>query len=197
MRVCWLLPCLAMWAVHPARAADLFHLDQRYGTIAFSVIHFGAFASVGSFPKFMGNLSIDRAHPENTKIDVEADARSVVVPSPDGTEMLRGPEFFDIAHYPAVRFTSGSIKGLDPKHFEIDGTLEIRGIRHPRTLEATLVRDQADPVTGIEVASFSVSGTLLRSAYGMTAEPVMIANEVKLMIAARIELPARRKPASP
>jgi polyisoprenoid-binding protein YceI len=78
MRVCWLLPCLAMWAVQPARAADLFHLDQRYGTIA-----------------------------------------------------------------------------------------------------------------------FSVSGTLLRSDYGMTAEPVMIANEVRLMIAARIELPAKRKPASP
>jgi len=84
-----LLSCLALLAAHTARAADLFMLDQRYGSIAFSVSHFGSFTSLGSFPRFMGRLLIDRLHPEHTKIEVQADAAAVTVPWPDGTELLR------------------------------------------------------------------------------------------------------------
>ena len=51
-----------------AHAADLFLLDQRYSSIAFSVEHFGSFSSIGLFPRFMGRLLIDRAHPDKTGI---------------------------------------------------------------------------------------------------------------------------------
>jgi polyisoprenoid-binding protein YceI len=174
-----------------AHAADLFMLDQRYGSIAFSVDHFGMFTSLGNFPRFLGKLLIDRLHPEQTRIDVEADATTVTVPWPDGTDLLRGSDFFDIAHYPAVRFVSDTIKGLDPRHFQINGMLEIRGVTHPLTLDATLKREHADPVTGTEIADFSVTGTLSRADYGMTTQPIMISDHVRLLIDARIELPAQ------
>jgi polyisoprenoid-binding protein YceI len=189
----WLTLGLVVLASHAARAADLFNLDQRYGSIAFSVTNFGAFSSLGTFPRFMGKLQIDRAHPEQTKIDVEADATSVRVPWDNGTELLRGPEFFDIAHYPAVRFVSDAIKGIDPKHFLIQGTLEIRGIKRPLALDATLQREHANMANGDEIADFSVTGTLHRSDYGMTSQQIMISDQVKLQIAARIELPQQTK----
>jgi polyisoprenoid-binding protein YceI len=180
-------------AGHAAQAADLFLLDQRYGTIAFTVTNFGAFSSLGSFPRFIGNLQIDRAHPEQTKIDVQADATSVSVPWDNGTELLRGPEFFDIKHYPEVRFTSQAIRGVDPRHFLVIGILEIRGIKHNLTLDATLEREQINTANGTEIADFSVTGTLHRSDYGMTAQQIMISDQVTLQIAARIELPAQNK----
>lgn len=187
------LLCLAPFAVQPAHAADLFMLDQRYGSIAFSVNHFGAFSSSGTFPHFIGRLLIDRLHPEQTKIDVDADATAVTVAWQDGTEMLRGPEFFDAAHYREIHFSSSSIKGVDPKHFEVDGTLEIRGIKHPLTLEATLLREETDTANGTEIADFTVKGTLSRSDYGMTTQPIMISDQVRIQISARIELPAQKK----
>jgi polyisoprenoid-binding protein YceI len=193
MKHSWLVPGLAILTSHPAQAADLFRLDQRYGSIAFSVTNFGAFSSMGSFPRFIGKLLIDRFHPDNTKIDVEADATSVTVPWGDGTDLLRGPDFFDIAHYPEVRFSSAAIKGLDPRHFQVEGTLEIRGIKRPLTLDATLEREHTDLGHGTEIADFSVTGTLHRSDYGMTAQPIMISDQVRLLIAARIELPAPAK----
>lgn len=190
-RVLWrVVLCLLPLLAHSARAADLFVLNERYGSISFSVDHFGSFSSLGSFPRFMGRLTIDRLHPEQTKVEVEADAAEVTVPWQDGTEMLRSSDFFDTAHHKAVRFTSGAIRGLDPKHFEIDGMLEIRGIRRPLTLQATLERQRADPVSGAEIADFSVTGTLSRADYGMTAQPIMISDQVRLLITARIELPA-------
>ncbi len=188
-----LILCLLPFAASEARASDLFMLDQRYGSIAFSVEHFGWFSSIGSFPRFMGRLLIDRLHPEQTQIDVEADATAVTVPWPDGTELLRGPDFFDIARFRKVRFSSGTIKGLDPKHFEVDGTLEIRGIRRPLTLRATLAKEYTDPANGTEIADFTVNGALSRADFGMTADPIIISDQVKIQIAARIELPARAK----
>ena len=192
-----LLSCLALLAAHTARAADLFMLDQRYGSIAFSVSHFGSFTSLGSFPRFMGRLLIDRLHPEHTKIEVQADAAAVTVPWPDGTELLRGPDFFDAAHHREVRFTSETIRGLDPRHFEIDGSLEIRGIRRPLTLQATLEREQTDTASGTQIADFTVTGALSRAEYGMTSDPIMISDKVRLKIAARIELPAQTPPPQP
>jgi polyisoprenoid-binding protein YceI len=157
------------------------------------VTNFGAFSSLGTFPRFMGKLLIDRVHPEKTKIDVEADATSVRVPWDSGTELLRGPDFFDIAHYPEVRFVSDAIKGVDPRHFLIQGILEIRGIKRPLTLDATLDREHTNMANGDEIADFSVTGTLHRSDYGMTSQQIMISDQVKLQIAARIELPPERK----
>lgn len=193
MKSLWLIAWLVVAASHAACAADLFNLDQRYGSIAFSVTNFGAFSSLGSFPRFMGKLLIDRSHPEQTKIDVQADATSVRVPWDSGTELLRGPDFFDIAHYPNVRYVSDAIRGVDPHHFLIQGVLEIRGIRRPLTLDATLEREHTNMANGNEIADFSVTGTLSRSDYGMTSQRIMISDQVTLQIAARIELPPQTK----
>jgi hypothetical protein len=66
MKDLWLTAWLVVLASHAIQAADLFNLDQRYGSIAFSVTNFGAFSSLGSFPRFMGELLIDRSDPEQT-----------------------------------------------------------------------------------------------------------------------------------
>lgn len=185
----WLLAGLLTLTAWPAQAADLFMLSQKYGSIGFSVRHLGAFTSVGAFPRFMGRLLIDRLHPEQTKIDVEADATKITVPWPDGDTLLRGPEFFDVEHFPAVHFVSEAVRGVDPKHFLVDGMLEIRGIKRPLTLDATLRRQEANPTTGTEIADFTITGTLSRAAFGMTSQQMMISDEVNLLIAARVELP--------
>jgi len=58
-------------------------------------------------------------------------------------------------------------------------------------LDATLERERADTADGKEIADFTVTGKLSRADYGMTAEPIMISDQVRLKIAARIELPAQ------
>lgn len=191
MKAAWLLAAALLAVGVPARAAELFNLDQRHGSIGFSVRQFGAFASMGSFARFAGRLLIDPRHPELSKIDVQADAASVTVPWPDSAALLRGPAFFDAARYPDVRFTSSAVHGIDASHFLVAGTLEIRGVRRPVTLDATVRQARANPGDGAEIADFRITGTLSRSAFGMTADPIVISDQVKLLIAARVELPAR------
>ena len=182
---------LTLVMASPAGAADRFHLDQRHGMIAFSVDHFGVFTSSATFGRFRGEVAIDQAHPENTRIDVEVDADSVTSAWKDGAALLRGPDFFDATRHRNIRFTSHSVTGVDPHHFRINGTLVIRGTSQPLTLDARVERRRTDPAEGAEAASFIVTGSLSRSAFGMTAHTVMIPDRIHLSITARLALPVR------
>jgi polyisoprenoid-binding protein YceI len=57
--LCW----VALWlaAVSPSMAATLYRIDQRYGTVGFSVSALGLFGVQGRFPRFEGDLLLDLA----------------------------------------------------------------------------------------------------------------------------------------
>jgi polyisoprenoid-binding protein YceI len=172
----------------PAPAAELFKLDQRYGSIAFSVSNLGLFRSHGDFARFAGRLTIDPAHPAATRIDVTVASRSVNTPWPQETAMLRSADFFNVARYPDIRFASEQVLTAGPGRYVISGRLTLRGQTRPVTLRAHLVRAARDKATGREIDDFIVTGSLSRKAFGMTADPLFVSDRVMISIHARIIL---------
>ena len=102
---------LLLAAALPAQAAALYRIDQRYGTIGFSVRVLGLFTVEGRFPSFEGDLLLDTEHPEQSRIDVTIDASAIEMPLPDQADLLRSADYFDAAHYPIERFVSTSDPG--------------------------------------------------------------------------------------
>ena len=86
---CSLLALVPVFVIPPARAESLYTIDQRFGSIEFTVGHLGLFTSHGRFTKFDATLTIDPVHPERTRIVVEVNAVSVDMPWQDGVAMLR------------------------------------------------------------------------------------------------------------
>jgi polyisoprenoid-binding protein YceI len=170
------------------RAADLYTIDPLHGRIEFTVSHLGLFTSHGVFRRFDSALTIDQDHPEHTRIAVVVDAGSIDMPWDGAVDLLRSATYFDTAHYPKLRFSSTEVAVESPDHYAVKGVLEIRGVSHPFELEATLTDRHRDEATHAEVADFVVHGELLRSAYGMTADPVFISDRVEIRIVARIRL---------
>ncbi len=179
---------LVLAAAAPARAADRFQLDQRYGTIAFTVSNLGLFRSHGEFARFAGRLTLDPADPAATSIGVTVAARSVRTPWAQETAMLRSAEFFDVAHHKRIRFESESVRPAGPGRYAITGRLTLRGITRGITLAARLVHATTDPANGRQIDDFVVTGTLSRKDFGMTADPLFIADRVAIDIHARIIL---------
>jgi polyisoprenoid-binding protein YceI len=70
----------------------------------------------------------------------------------------------------------------------VHGLIEIRGVTQPLNLDAKLVGRHRDPARGADVAEFVVTGTLQRSAFGMTADKAFISDKVAITIRARIQL---------
>lgn len=178
----------AFLAAPPARAEQVYSLNQKFGHIAFSVTHLGLFSSQGSFGRFQARLVLDAKHPEHTRISVDVNAASIAMPWQDGTAMLRSPDFFDVQHHPDVRFMSTSVEKIAPDRYAIRGQIEIRGVVRPIVLDARLVRGQADAAGGAGAADFVVTGELNRSAFGMTADKMFISDKVEITIDAHIAL---------
>jgi polyisoprenoid-binding protein YceI len=169
-----------------AQSSGVFSIDQRFGTIDFSVDHLGLFTSHGDFRRFMGRLAIDPAKPELTMIAVKIDAQSVDLDSPQGLSMVRSPDYFDVGAYPVITFHSTGVTVTGPDHYRIAGTIEIRGITRPLTLEAMLTGEEKTP-TG-PVSEFAVDGTINRGEFGMVADQSFVSETVQVHIRARIAL---------
>jgi polyisoprenoid-binding protein YceI len=184
------LPLAAFLAVGSARSEESYSIDQTFGTIAFSVGHLGLFSSQGQFRRFHGTLLLDANHPEWTRISVDVASASADMSSQEETAMLQSPDFFNVQKYPDVHFKSTSVESVAPNHYLVRGEIEIRGITQPLILDAKLVGRHEDPARGAEVAEFVVTGTLQRSAFGMTADRTFISDKVAITINARVQLSA-------
>lgn len=182
-----LLPLLLAWN-GVARAADTYALDQTDGSIEFTVNHFGLFSSHGTFHHFLANLSLDPADPYRSTVVVSMDTGSAQMDRPGATQILLSPDFFDSDHFPHIRFASTRITQKGPGHYVVEGSVEIRGITRPFTLDTRLVAERPDPRSRAEIADFIATGALQRASFGMTADPLLISNMIDIIIHARLAL---------
>lgn len=167
-----------------------YSIDQRSGSIAFSVSHFGLFSSEGRFERFTGRLYLDLIHPRDTSFRFSIDANSVATALPPTTAMLRGPEFFDAGRYPLISYASTSVGPLADQHYAISGVLQVRGVARPQPLDAWLSSRRIDKPGGVETAEFTITGRLKRSDFGMVANRAFISDAVTLSIHLFVALPA-------
>jgi polyisoprenoid-binding protein YceI len=181
----WLLGLL--FITTPA-TAGLYTIDQRFGTIAFTVSNLDLFHSRGTFRRWQGQLTIDPAHPEQTHIEVVIDLPSVEMSWAEAAATVRSPPFFDVTRYPEAHFVSSTVRRVAPGRYRITGSLQLRGVTQPVTLGAVLTRGDREGST--EIANFVVTGTLHRAAFGMTADPLFISDRVRLEISVRLRLAA-------
>ena len=187
-RVVLALALLLLGRATAAAAPTQYNIDQRYGSVGFSISELGLFDAQGNFRKFAGELAIDPADPARTKIDVVIDVGSVAMSSAQATQLVLSPAFFDVREHPAIRFRSTSVAAIGPDRYLVSGLLRIRGVTHAQKLTAVLTAEKAagkDPAT----AYFAVSGKLHRSAFGMTANENFLGDVVRIVIHIHLALP--------
>ena len=81
----------------------------------------------GECGKFEGIIAYDPKNPAASRVDVSIDATTVNTREPKRDSDLRGPEFFDVAKYPAVTFKSKQVtKSGDT--LLVKGDLTIRNV---------------------------------------------------------------------
>jgi polyisoprenoid-binding protein YceI len=174
-------------SVDPAAAQpSLYHVDQRYGSVVFSITSLGMFSTEGRFARFEGQLLLDIDHPDQSRIEVNIDGNSVDMPLDDEVAMLRSPAYFDTSRYPIERFVSTSIQPVSPSHYLIHGSLQIRGVTIPQDLDAVMTERHVDATKHIQWADFVVTGEMRRSAFGMVADQTMVSDAVHLKIRIRL-----------
>lgn len=172
---------LAHAAVIPA--GD-YAVDPRRTHVEFRLEVMGMFPMRGAFEGATGSLSFDPRHPENAALTVDVPVGHVAGGAASLGAELQSPAWLNAAAYPDMRFTSTAVRFLSPEEVEVAGVLTLHGVARTLTLHAHLAAAARDPASGAAEISFDAEGLLRRSAFGVRAMPLLVSDDVRLILRA-------------
>jgi polyisoprenoid-binding protein YceI len=141
-------------------------IDPDHSTIGFSVRHAMISNVRGRFERFEGLLKLDGAEPSRSEAYVSVQTDSLDTGVADRDAHLAGPDFFDSATYPLMAFRSTGITPLGDDEFQLLGTLRIKDIELPLTVDITFGGAGSDAF-GSPRVGFDGRATLRRSDWGL------------------------------
>jgi polyisoprenoid-binding protein YceI len=160
--------------------------------LMFRVRRLGLFDAVGRFAAVAGVLDArPSSGPMHGVLQVTIQTASIGTDSESLTGTLRGPDFFDVARYPEIRFVARGVTPVPGTGARISGRLTMRGVTRPATFDVASRKVTAD---GRFAIGFSAHGVIRRSDYGMTAYRPFVSDTVRLDLEA--VLAQRPEPAS-
>jgi len=122
--------------------------------------------------KVRGTLSVTGAihvaeKPEDSWVEVTADAASVDTREQTRDQHLRSPDFLHVEQHPSITFRSTKVEPLGGSALRVTGDLTIRGTTRPLVLTGEFLGVGKNP-WGKTVASFAATGEIDREEFGMT-----------------------------
>ena len=177
-----------------AAPAQEFVLDPEHTQVAFSINRFGFNHVLGRFDNLAGTVMLDQPRPERSSVSAVIQVASLSSGNATRDEHLRGERWLDAAQFPTMRFQSTSVQRTGESTADVTGDLTLHGVTAPVTLHVTLNQIGAAPNNQRPAAGFSATGTLSRAAFGITAAPQLIADEVTITIEALAQPPVSPAP---
>ena len=111
--------------------AGTFAIDASHSRVGFSARHAMVTKVRGSFNDYTGSAVIaDGA----ASLSIEINVASIDTRSADRDGHLQSPDFFDVANFPKITFTSTSVKD-GGAGIVVDGNLTIKDVTKPLTIE--------------------------------------------------------------
>lgn len=183
MRCSIIALCALVAFSSPARAdIELYGFDKQHTQILFSVGHLGFSTSHGAFRKFEGSFEFNRSEPQKSKVDVTIDTASVDMGDKVWDDELKGGNFFDIAHYPAMHFVGRGVTVTGDKTGKVVGDLTLHGVTKPVELDVTFNKADKHPFSGKYVAGFSAHTLVHRSDFDMAYGTPFVSDDVDIDI---------------
>lgn len=179
MRTRLFLPALLL-ALPLAAQTKVFRLDENHTVFGFKASTL-LFDVPGRFMTFKADIQGDPATLEGAKVRIDIDAKSLNTAVQARDEHLRSADFFDVAKYPRITFTSSDVR-REGDRLRVQGALQMHGI----SKNLTLFFEPAEGVNGAGAHTWSYRGTLSldRLDFGVGAESVA----AKISLKRQVEL---------
>jgi cytochrome b561/polyisoprenoid-binding protein YceI len=136
-----------VWAIQPG------------GRLSFAVVG-GGDTYRGSFSDWSGNIKFDPEHPESADLRITVRLASASLGDSTMDETLKGGDFFNTSATPTATWRSTSVRQTGPNRYTANGTLSLRGVSKPQTVNFTLsgtgLRRHVEGSAGIDRNAFGV-----------------------------------------
>jgi polyisoprenoid-binding protein YceI len=183
MKAAWalallLLPGLAL-ALAQTRGPQTWPIDPSRSQAQFSVRKLWFAHARGTFTELHGTLR--RIEMPNgaaiVEVDATLDVTRLAMADPDHRARALGPDFFDAARYPWIRFDSNPFPLAElVTGGTVSGMLTLHGERHPVPLTLRASTCPGQPLACV----IRVRGTIQRSKFGMRGLRGVLSDKVEL-----------------
>lgn len=167
---------VALLAAASAASAEprTYRLDPERTVVTFSVR--AGFSDVrGRLTGAEGTVVHDPERRAAARVSAAVPLETLTTGDVGRDRMLKGPEWFDAARHPTLRFVSESARD-DGRAAVISGTVTLRGVARPLTL-VSVARDE-----DARTLRFSAETELDRRQFGMIRLPGLVGDRVKVRI---------------
>jgi polyisoprenoid-binding protein YceI len=154
-------------------------IDPAHTQLGFSIRHLGIANIRGMFQQVEGAATVNG---DSAEISVNAQMASVSTGNSYRDGHLQAGDFFDVENHPTMTFRSTGIELSGDDAGKLNGELTIRGITQPVSLDVTFHGIAPSPVDQTGHAGFEATGSISRSAFGVTFGAPMISDEVRLAL---------------
>ncbi len=159
-------------------------VDNAHSKISFSVNHLGISDVTGLFKDFTVDIKAAKEDFSDAKIEMSIDVKSIDTEVEMRDNHLRSADFFDVAKYPKMTFSSTSVNPTKEKNkYKLNGNLTLLGITKPVTMDLWYRGTIENPMNKKPTSGFKVSGVIKRSDFNLGSgfPAPMISDEVKIV----------------
>jgi polyisoprenoid-binding protein YceI len=148
------------------------NLDTVHSGINFTVRHMVVSKVRGRFAKFSGSVALDEGDLTRSVVEATIDASSIDTGTAQRDDHLRSADFFDVEHFPQIRFRGTKIEKVAGENYRLTGELTIRDVTRPIALDVEYGGRGKDP-WGNERVGFTAKGALDRRDFGLQWNQVL------------------------
>jgi polyisoprenoid-binding protein YceI len=166
-------------------------LDPTRSSASFRIPVLWLMHADGEFKKLSGALSQTKSG--HAQVHVSIDARSAHMEDADYEAQVKSAEFFDVEHYPTIRFQADDVALNVLRHGgELRGTLSVRAIAAPVIFRidpvacgvqrAKELQPQWYEKKSTRICAFNVVGAISRRLFGMNSHKRVLGDRVSLTL---------------
>ena len=148
-------------------------IDPDHSVAAFNVRHMMICNVHGQFNKVSGSIRFDPAEPANASVEATIDVTGVYTGIQKRDDHLRSPDFFDVANWPVMTFTSTRVEGRGENRLTVIGNLTIRGTTRQVVLEAEYRGPVKSPFGDETTIGFTATTAIDRTDFGVSWNEAM------------------------
>lgn len=154
-------------SVLPLQAAQYkVDVEGAHAFVQFKIKHLGYSWLLGEFNTFDGNFDYDSKKPNQSKINIEIDTKSIDSNHAERDKHLKGDDFLNVNKFPKASFISKGIKFTDKTNAIVTGDLTLKGITKSISFPIHKIGEGNDPWGGYRVG-FSGNTSLKLTDYGI------------------------------
>lgn len=157
-------------------------LDPNHTEVIVTWSHFGLSTPSANFGGIEGTLVYDEAAPEGASVKVTIPISGMDGHVEDFNTHLRSKDFFEADKFGKATFVSTKVEKAGAGKLRVMGDLTVKDQTRPVVLDVTINNIGPHPMSKMQAAGFSATGSLKRSDFGVGAYAPNVSDDVKLVI---------------